>query len=153
MVARLRATMLRLAADVMSGPGGLASWLRRSQLGGGPAGTPSLPLAVPVPLDVGEAEPAIPAHLRRAVTTRHTHCAFPGCRTPATECHIHHVIPRARDGPTSLPNLVPLCAFHHLTAVHRWGWTLRLNPDGTTTATSPDGRRTWHSHGPPERAA
>jgi hypothetical protein len=31
----------------------------------------------------------------------------------------------------------------------RWGWTLRLKPDGTTIATSPDGRRTYHSHGPP----
>ena len=44
---------------------------------------------------------------------------------------------------------MPLCAFHHLIAIHRWGWTLRLKPDGTTTATSPDGRRTYHSHGPP----
>jgi len=52
-----------------------------------------------------------------------------------------------------LCNLVPLCSFHHLTAVHRWGWALRLNPDGTTTATSPDGQRTLHSHGPPTRAA
>src|SRR5499427_8705690 len=33
-VRRLRETMLRLAADVMSGPGGLASWLRQSQLAG-----------------------------------------------------------------------------------------------------------------------
>jgi hypothetical protein len=31
--------------------------------------------------------------------------------------------------------------------------TLRLSPDGTTTATSPDGRRVWHSHGPPGQAA
>jgi len=46
-------------------------------------------------------------------------------------------------------NLVPLCAFHHLIVIHRWGWTLRLKPDGTTTAASPDGQRTYHSHGPP----
>ena len=44
---------------------------------------------------------------------------------------------------------MPLCGFHHLTAIHRWGWDLRLNPDGTTTATSPDRTRTLHSHGPP----
>jgi hypothetical protein len=37
--------------------------------------------------------------------------------------------------------------------VHRWGWTLALHPDGTTTATSPDGRRTYYSHGPPRAAA
>ena len=48
---------------------------------------------------------------------------------------------------------IPLCAFHHLTVIHHWAWTLRLNPDGTTTATSPDGRRTYHSHGPPAHAA
>ena len=42
-VARLRQTMLRLAADAMSGPGGLASWLRTSQLTGGPGASPGLP--------------------------------------------------------------------------------------------------------------
>jgi hypothetical protein len=97
--------MLRLAADVLSGPGGLVSWLRRSQLAGGVAGGPSLPLGIPLPLDIGEAEPAIPAHLRRAVTIRHSHCAFPGCRVPASSCHIHHIVPRSRGGPTSLPKL------------------------------------------------
>jgi hypothetical protein len=50
---------------------------------------------------------------------------------------------------TTLANLVPLCAFHHLIVIHRWGWTLCLKPDGTTTAASPDGRRTYHSYGPP----
>ncbi len=76
-------------------------------------------------------------HLRRAVITRHIHCAFPGCRVPATGCHIHHLVPRARGGPTALGNLVPLCAFHHLTAIHRWGWTLALHADGSTTADQP----------------
>jgi hypothetical protein len=141
--------MLRLAADVLSGPGGLASWLRQSQLGGGPGGGTSLPLGIPLPLDTGEAEPTIPAHLRRAVTTRHIHCAFPGCRVPATGCHIHHLVPRARGGPTALGNLVPLCAFHHLTAIHRWGWALILHADGSTTATSPNRARVLRDHGPP----
>jgi lactoylglutathione lyase len=44
-----------------------------------------------------------------------------------------------------------LCAFHHLIAVHQWGWTLTLHPDGTLTARSPDRKRTLHSHGPPPR--
>lgn len=150
---RLRATMLRLAADVLSGPGGLASWLRQSQLADGPGGGTSLPLGIPLPLDTGEAEPTIPAHLRRAVTTRHIHCAFPGCWVPASGCHIHHLVPRARGGPTALGNLVPLCAFHHLTAIHRWGWTLILHADGGTTATSPDQARILRDHGPPSDAA
>jgi hypothetical protein len=47
---------------------------------------------------------------------------------------------------------VTLCGFHHLIVIHRWGWTLILNPNGTTTATSPDGRRIFHSHSPPAPA-
>jgi hypothetical protein len=145
--------MLRLAADVMSGPAGLASWLRTSQLDGITGRSPSLPLAVPLPLDTGEAEPAIPPHLRRAVLTRHHHCCFPGCRVPATACHIHHFIPRSRGGPTALGNLGPVCAFHHLIVIHRWGWTLTLYPDGQVIATSPDGTRTLRDHDPPIQAA
>jgi hypothetical protein len=114
----------------------------RAALGGRPLTTASLPL------DIGAATETIPAHLRRAATTRHPHCAFPGCDQPASVCDIHHLIPRARGGPTELPNLVPLCSFHHLTAIHRWGWALTLHPDGTTTATSPDHTRTLHSHPP-----
>jgi hypothetical protein len=36
-----------------------------------------------------------------------------------------------------MPNLAPLCRTHHLIVIHAWGWALALNPDGTTTATSP----------------
>jgi hypothetical protein len=149
---RLRGSLLAMAADVLSGPGGLAAWLRQSQLPAGPGAGPSLPLDVPLPLDAGEAGPAIPAHLRRAAAARHPHCAFPGCGQPSSLCQIHHLVPRSAGGPTALHNLVPLCAFHHLIAIHRWGWTLRLKPDGTTTATSPDGRRTYHSHRPPSHS-
>jgi Domain of unknown function (DUF222)/HNH endonuclease len=148
-IARLRRSLLAMAADVLSGPGGLASWLRQSLLPGGPGASASLPLDVPLPLDAGEAGPVIPAHLRRAATSRHPHCAFPGCDLPASVCQIHHLIPRSEGGPTALRNLVPLCAFHHLIVIHRWGWTLTLHTDGTTTATSPNERRTYHSHGPP----
>ena len=137
---RLRRALLGLAADTLSGPGGLAARLRAA-LHGQPLTTVSLPL------DIGAATETIPAHLRRAATTRHPCCAFPGCDQPASVCDIHHLIPRARGGPAGLPNLVPLCTFHHLTAIHRWGWNLVLHPDGTTTATSPHGR-TLHSHGP-----
>jgi len=143
---RLRRALLGLAIDALSGPGGLAARLRAA-LDGTPLTTLSLPL------DIGAATETIPAHLRRAVTTRHPHCVFPGCDQPASACDVHHLTPRARGGPTSLHNLVPLCTFHHQIAIHRWGWALTLHPDGTTTATSPDRTRTLHSHGPPTRAA
>jgi hypothetical protein len=144
--ARLRDTLLRYAADVLSGPNGLAAFLRTRLTGA------QFP-AVSLPLDSGAATDVIQPHLRRAVTTRHRHCAFPGCDEPSNACHIHHLRPRADGGPTQLANLVPLCAFHHLIAIHHWGWTLTLHADGTTTAISPDGQRTLHSHGPPPQTA
>jgi len=141
-----RRMILAAAADLLSGPGGLASFLR-TRLAPGTAASVSLPL------DIGAATETIPAHLRRAVAVRDRGCRFPGCDQPATACQLHHIIPRAQGGPTSLANLLLLCAFHHLIAVHRWGWAITLHPDGTVTATSPDGTRTLHSHGPPPAAA
>ena len=37
--------------------------------------------------------------------------------------------------------------------LNRWGWVFTLHPDGTTTAVSPDGSKTLHSHPPPGMAA
>jgi hypothetical protein len=133
------------ALRLLSGPGGLAARLR-SRLPG-PAGSISLPL------DIGAATDTIPVHLRRAITRRDHHCRFPGCDQPPVRCHVHHLRPRADGGDTSITNCLLLCSFHHLIAVHRWGWQLRLNPDGTTTAVSPDGTKTLHSHPPPRQAA
>ena len=149
---RLARALLGLAIDAVSGPGGLAAALR-ANLTGTELGLAAPLTSISLPLDVGAAGEGIPAQLRRAVTLRHPYCSFPGCRQPASVCDVHHLVPRSAGGVTALHNLVPLCRFHHLIAIHQWGWTLRLNPDGTTTATSPDGRRVWHSHSPPGRAA
>jgi Domain of unknown function (DUF222)/HNH endonuclease len=144
---RLQDTLLRYAADVLSGPAGLAAFLRTGLLAA------EFPPAVSLPLDVGAATSTIPPHLRRAVIARDRHCAHPGCRQRPAACQVHHITPRSQGGTTALANLVLLCPFHHLIAIHQWGWTITLNPDGTTTATSPDGRRTLHSHSPPAAAA
>ncbi len=133
------------AAELLSGPGGLAAYLRTRL-------PENLAASASLPLDIGAATDTIPVHLRRAVTVRDPHCRFPGCPQPAAACQPHHLIPRAHGGPASLANLLNLCSFHHLIAVHRWGWAITLNPDGTTTATSPYGR-TLHSHSPPATAA
>ena len=142
----VRRVILRHAADLLSGPAGLAAFLRTGLLDGA-AGSISLPL------DVGRATKTIPDHLRRAVIARDRCCRFPGCRQRPAACQAHHVKPRSKGGATSLPNLILLCPFHHLIAVHRWGWQLALHPDGTVTAVSPDKQRVLHSHGPPARAA
>ncbi|HEV2373279.1 MAG TPA: HNH endonuclease signature motif containing protein, partial [Streptosporangiaceae bacterium] len=119
----------------------------RTGLMGGPAASVSLPL------DTGAATETIPAHLRRLVTARDRHCRFPGCNQPPAACQPHHIIPRSQGGATSLTNLLLLCTFHHLIAVHRWGWGIMLLPDGTVSATSPIDGRTLRSHGPPSQAA
>ena len=142
---RLQATILRWSLDLLSGPGGLASQLRGTLLGA-PFNTLSQPL------DLGRTTRTIPPHLRTAVIQRDQHCQFPGCTQPPSVCDVHHLIPWAKGGPTSLANLRLLCRFHHLVVIHRWRWTITCHPDGTTTATAPDGR-TLHSHGPPRQTA
>jgi Domain of unknown function (DUF222)/HNH endonuclease len=144
---RLQDTLLAYAADVLSGPAGLAAFLRTRLLAA------EFPPAISLPLDAGEAGSTVPPQLRRAVTARDRHCAAPGCTQPPANCHVHHIAPRSEGGPTTLGNLVLLCSFHHLIAVHRWGWTITLNPDGTTTMRNPDGSKTFHSHSPPTATA
>jgi hypothetical protein len=34
----------------------------------------------------------------------------------------------------------------------QWGWTLAVNPDGTTSAWNKNRTKVLHSHGPPARA-
>jgi len=141
-----RRMILAAAADLLSGPGGLAAYLRTRLL-------PSIAASVSLPLDIGTATDTIPVHLRRAVAVRDRGCRFPGCDQPVAACQPHHIIPRAQGGPTSLTNLILMCSFHHLIAIHRWGWGIVLLPDGSVTVTSPDGDRSYHSHGPPTPAA
>jgi hypothetical protein len=142
--AAARELILRNAVALLSGPGGLASWLRTGTL-------PPPAASISLPLDVGAVTDLVPPHLRRAIITRDRHCAAPGCDTPPPACHVHHIVPRSQGGTTSLANCILLCSFHHLIMIHRWGWTITLHADGTTTATSPHGR-VLHSHSPPAAA-
>ena len=64
------------------------------------------------------------------------------CTTPGT---------RPTAAPPRVKDCVLLCWFHHQVVIHRWGWTLVLNPDGTTTAWNKDKTKVLHSHGPPVR--
>jgi hypothetical protein len=87
------------AVDLVSGPGGLASFLRRQQLGAR-LGGPSLPL------DIGYSE-TIPAAIRNAVILRDKHCQWAGrCNQPASACEVHHVTHKANGGKTSVKERV-----------------------------------------------
>ena len=105
-----------------------------------------------LPLDIGYSS-TIPPCIRNAVILRDKNCRWPGgCNQPAAACQVHHVKHKAHGGPTSLTDCVLLCFYYHQVVIHRWGWTLVLNPDGTTTAWNPDRTKVLHSHGPPARA-
>jgi hypothetical protein len=140
-----RELVLRQAIALLSGPAGLVSRLRTTTLTG-PAASISLPL------DVGTATETIPPHLRRAVILRDQRCSFPGCEQRPAGCQVDHVIPVSAGGTPRLDNLLLACRFHHLIAIHEWGWRLILNADGTKTAISPDGRRVLRTHSPPTAA-
>jgi len=141
---QLSALIGKLAIDFVSGPIGIASFLR-TRLLDKPYNSASLPL------DIGYSE-NIPPHIRRAVILRDRHCAWPGCRKPPSQCDIHHITHRSRGGRTSLVNCVLLCEFHHEICIHRWGWTFILNPDGTTETRGPWGQ-VLRSHAPPTTRA
>ena len=140
----LEQAIIGKAVDLLSGPGGLASFLRRRQLGarlGGPS----------QPLDIGYSD-TIPAGIRTAVIQRDQHCRWAGgCSQPASACEVHHVRHKKNGGKTSAKDCLLLCFYHHQIVIHRWSWTLVLNPDGTTTAWNPDKSKVLHSHGPPVR--
>jgi hypothetical protein len=137
----LRYAMARLAVNLVSGPGGLASVLRRGLLDE-PYTSKS------VILDIGLSQ-SIPAHIRRAVQLRAKgYCEWPGCQRRATYCDVHHLVHKRDGGKTSLENCSLLCQFHHDVCVHRRGWRLVLHPDATTTAYGPGGQ-VLHSHAPP----
>jgi 5-methylcytosine-specific restriction endonuclease McrA len=135
----LEQEILGKAVALLSGPGGLASFLRRRQLGSRLAGH-SLPLDVGVSTD-------IPAAIRRAVIERDQHCRFPnGCDQPASGCEVHHLTHKADGGKTSVQDCALFCTHHHQVEIHRNGWTVVLNPDGTTTAWNKDKTKILHSH-------
>jgi hypothetical protein len=140
----LRYAIGRLAIDFVSGPSGIAGWLRTTLLAP-PYDSPSLPL------DIGYSG-TIPGHIRRAVQLRDKHCAWPRCGRPAAWCDVHHLKHKADGGETSAADCVLLCQFHHDVCIHRWGWQLVLHPDGTTTARGPLGQLI-HSHSPPTTQA
>jgi hypothetical protein len=125
--------LARLAIDFVSGPGAIASALRRTLLDNQLNGKS-------VPLDIGYSD-HIPESIRRAVIRRDKHCAWPaGCDRPAAVSDVHHITHKKDGGPTSVKDCLLLCNYHHDICIHRWGWKIELLPDGSVRATGPQGQ-------------
>jgi hypothetical protein len=91
------------------------------------------------PADLGRAQRAPDARLRRLLLARDRTCRFPGCGA-TRYLHAHHVKHWSEDGPTDLDNLVLLCNSHHRT-VHQQQWQLRPAGPGRWTFHAPDSGR------------
>ena len=76
------------------------------------------------------------APLARLVQARDQHCSAPGCSRPSRD-DLDHRVPWPL-GPTSAANLAPLSRRCHRAKTTMW--SLRRDPDGSHTWTSPVGR-------------
>ncbi|HEX5614867.1 MAG TPA: DUF222 domain-containing protein [Acidimicrobiia bacterium] len=85
---------------------------------------------------VAHAGRTIPAHLRSALERRDPKCVVPGCSV-RERLEIHHVVPFALGGPTTLDNLARVCAHHHA----------RITNDGAQLVRHAEGGWAWR--GPP----
>ncbi len=74
-----------------------------------------------LPIDVGRATRAISPAQHRALKAHYRGCGGPGCDRPINWTTPHHIEFWSRGGPNDLPNLLPLCYFHHR-LVHEGGW-------------------------------
>ncbi len=91
------------------------------------------------PLDVGMEQRYVTRAIRRALNKRDKGCVV--CKAPPWQCHAHHLIHWVDGGPTSITNLVLLCAGHHR-AVHAGQWAITIT-GGHVDVTRP----TWTSPG------
>jgi len=74
-----------------------------------------------VVVDVGRATRAISPAQRRGLKAHYRGCCGPGCDRPINWTTPHHIEFWSRGGPSDLPNLLPLCYYHHR-LVHEGGW-------------------------------
>jgi hypothetical protein len=72
----------------------------------------------------------IPTRLRTALEQRDQCCVVPGC-SAREHLEIHHLVPFARGGPTTLGNLARVCTWHH-DRITNDGFTLARGEAGWT---------------------
>ena len=99
------------------------------------------------PIHTGTTRRRPTASQRRSVEARDTHCVFPGCRTPASDCDLDHTTSWAENGATHPSNLGSLCRSDHL--LKHSGWTYQALPDGRYQWTSPLGHTYITAPDPP----
>jgi hypothetical protein len=63
--------------------------------------------------DLGERTRLFTGPLREAILLRDRRCQHPGCRVPAQECEVDHVVPSSKGGPTSQRNGRAACGHHN----------------------------------------
>jgi hypothetical protein len=96
-------------------------------------------------LYLGRTQRTTPVRLRRALTVRDQHCAFPGCHVDTTRTQAHHILEWENDGETTIANTVLLCQRHHH-LVHEGRWSITPTPD-----TDPHTTGCWTFTPPPRR--
>ncbi len=74
---------------------------------------------------------------RTAVKLGSTHCIWPGCDRPASQCQADHVTSHAKGGLTNPSNGANLCGGHNRLKEH--GYAVHRDPAGTWLVTKPDG--------------
>ena len=114
----LQYALARLAIQFVSGPGALASALRRSLLGA-PLNTKS------VPLDIGYSD-TIPESIRRAVILRDKHCAWPAAATAAPPSATSTTSPTRKTAARPASKTAPFCATTIMMSVFT-GWAGNSN--------------------------
>lgn len=99
-------------------------------------------------LDVGRRTRVIGRRMRRALRRRDAHCRYPGCTRRIVEAH--HIRHWIEGGPTTLTNLVSLCARHHH-RLHEGGYTIRRTGAGQIEFVHPHGWTIPEVCPPPEQ--
>jgi hypothetical protein len=90
-----------------------------------------------VTIDLGQVR-RFTGNSRHAVRLADSHCVWPGCEVPASNCEIDHLREHARGGSTNPGNGAVMCGRHN-----RWkqkGYTVHRDQTGHWHTHRPDGR-------------
>jgi 5-methylcytosine-specific restriction endonuclease McrA len=63
--------------------------------------------------DLGQRTRFFTGSLREAILLRDRRCQHPGCRVPAQNCQVDHIVPASKGGPTTQDNGQAGCDHHN----------------------------------------